>query len=134
MPVQADLVAYLDALIAETAGTDLFEGPMPEFPDSCIAVTHYGGEAALDRVMGPSLNPPGVEVPHVQVMVRNPVMATAKARADAVHALLDGFNGTLSGRTYFNVESLDGEPFSLAQDQSFRWRWVANYRIQKARG
>jgi len=134
MPVQADLVAYLDALITETAGTDLFEGPMPELPDACIAVAHYGGEPAEDRVMGPSLTAPGVEVNRVQIMVRNPVMDTGKGRADAVHALVDGLSGTLSGRTYFNVESLDGEPYCIGQDAEARWRWVSNYRVEKARG
>lgn len=134
MPVQADIVSYLDPLIAETAGTDLFEGPMPESPDNAIAITHYGGEPAEDRVMSASLTAPGIEVPHVQVMVRNTAMATAQTRAAAVHALLDGFFGTISGRNYYNVESLDGEPFCLGQDANQRWRWVSNYRVEKTRG
>lgn len=134
MPVQSDLVSYLDPLIAETAGTDLFEGPMPELPDNAIAVTHYGGEPAEDRVMSASLTAPGIEVCHVQVMTRNAVMATGKTRADAVHALLDGFFGTLSGRNYYGVESIDGEPSCIGQDQNQRWRWVSSYRVQKQRG
>ncbi len=134
MAADADLVTYLDPLIAETAGTDLFVGPMPELPDACVALTQYGGEPAEDRVMGPSLTAPGVEVDMVQVMVRNASLATARTRAAAIHALLDGFNGTISGRTYFNVESQNSEFFSLGQDMNLRWSLTSNYRVEKARG
>jgi hypothetical protein len=131
--VPQDLITYLDALVAETAGTDLFEGPPLELPVNVVVLTHYGGESALDRVFGPSLTAPGVEVGRVQLFVRNTVMVTAKTRADAIHALLDGFAGTLSGRTYFFISSIDGAPFSIGQDSRGNWRWSCNYRIQYAR-
>src|SRR6185503_20990534 len=133
MPADADLVAYLDPLVSEsaTASPDptLVEGPMPELPDACVAITHYAGEPAEDRVMSPSLTAPGIEVARVQVMVRNPDKATARTRAYAYHALLDNLHSTpISGRLYFAVESIDGEPYCLGQDQNSRWRYVANYR------
>lgn len=138
MPVEPALVTYLDTVLAETAGTDLFEGPMPEFPDACIAVTHAAGEPADSRVMGASLVNEGlVEQPHVQLMVRGAAndKAGPRTRAMAAHAFLDGYGpGTLSGTYYHRVESLDGEPYCLGQDQEMRWRYVANYRVQKARG
>ncbi len=134
MPVEADLVTYLDTQLSETAGTNLFEGPMPELPAACMAITHYGGEAAEDRIMGPSLTPPGIEVPHVQVMTRSSAKATARTRAFAAHAVLDGFAGTLSGRAYFNIESIDGEPYCLGQDDNHLWQYVCNYRVEKVRG
>lgn len=138
MAVEPALVAYLDPLIAETAGTDLFEGPMPELPDAAIALTHDGGEAADGRVMGASLAADGlVEIAHVQMMVRGAVgdKAGPRTRANAVHALLDSLGPvTLSSVLYHRVESMDGEPWCLGQDDNGRWRYVANYRVQKGRG
>ena len=134
MAVEADLVAYLDTQLSETAGTDLFEGPMAELPDNQIVVTHYASEESDDYTMGASLSAPGSEIVMVQVMARNTVKATALARAQAAHAKLDNLqNQTLSGRSYFTIEA-QGEPFSLGQDQQHRWRYVANFRVRKARG
>ena len=131
--IPVDISTYLDPFLANTAGTDLFEGPAPEKPDALVAITHYTGESALDRVMGPSLTEPGVEVALVQVLVRNTVMATAKTNADVIHALLDNFDGTISSRKYFQIESLNGPPFSIGQDREKRWRYVSNYRCKHAR-
>lgn len=138
MPVEPALVTYLDTQLSETAGTDLFEGPMPESPDAAMAVTHYGGEPADSRVMGASLANNGlVEQPHVQLMTRGAVndKAGPRTRALAAHAVLDGYGpGTLSGVLYHSIESLDGEPYCLGQDQNQRWRYVVNYVVKKARG
>jgi hypothetical protein len=138
MPVEPALVTYLGSLLTETAGTDLFEGPMPESPDACMALTHAAGEPADGRVMGASLANDGlVEQPHVQLMVRGAIndKAGPRTRALAAHAVLDGYGpGTLSAVLYHRIESLDGEPYCLGQDQNGRWRYVANYRVQKARG
>lgn len=131
--VPVDLITYLDSSVSETAGTDLFEGPPPELPANLVAITHYAGEAAEGRIMGPSLTAPGVEVALVQLFVRDEKMATAKSKADAYHALLDGLDGTLSGRTYFNVESIDSQPYSIGQDARALWRWVCNFRCEHGR-
>lgn len=134
MPAEADLVTYLDALIPETAGTDLFEGPMPETPDNCIAVWLYATEKSDDFAMGASLSAPASELEHVQVMVRNTDKATAKSKADTVYALLDNLqNVTMTGRKYFAIEG-EGPPFDLSQDKSLRWRFVANFVVRKVRG
>lgn len=130
--VAVDLITMLDPLVAEAAGTTLFEGPPPELPDSLVVLTHYGGESGDGRVMGPSLTAPGVEVSLVQLFVRGTVMATVKTRADAYHALLDGYNGSAT-RTYFNIESVSGMPHALGQDGAGRWRYTANYRCQHSR-
>ena len=138
MPVEPALVAYLDTQLSEVAGTNLFEGPMPELPDAAIAVTHAAGEPADSRTMGASLANEGlVEQPHVQVMVRGAVndKAGPRTRAYAAHAVLDGYGpGTLSGVLYHHIEAIDGEPYTLGQDANGRHRYVANYRIEKARG
>lgn len=132
--VEADVVAYLDTQLAETAGTDLFEGPMGETPDNQIAVTHYASEATDDRVMSASLTAPGYEVVRIQVMARNTVKATALARAAAAYAVLDNLQAaTLSGRIYFQVQG-QGEPYGLGQDANLRWRYAADFRVQKQRG
>ena len=132
--VPEDLIVYLIAAgVSETAGGTLIEGPSPELPADVVVLTHYDGEEAEDRVMGPSLTAPGVEVSLVQLFVRNSLMATAKTKADAYHALLDGLNGTLSGRSYFNVESMDSMPYSIGQDSRELWRMVCNFRVEHAR-
>lgn len=135
MPAEAALVTYLDGLLAETGGTDLFEGPMPELPDNCIAVAHYDSEIPDDRVMGASLaDNAGVWPVSVQVMARNTVKATAEARCRAAMDVLDNLGKTtLSGITYFNVTA-DGEPVDLGQDHNERWRFAVNFRVEKGRG
>lgn len=135
MPLDTDIVTYLDPLVSETAGTDLFEGPMPELPDNCVAVTHYNSQASDDYSMGASLTAPATELEDFQVMVRNTVKATARTRANAIHALLDNLQGvTMSGRVYQHITS-DGPPSHvLGQDANGRWRCTANYHARKARG
>ena len=134
MPADTHLVAYLDPLVTEVAGTDLFEGPMPELPDACVAITLYSGEEG-DRVMAPSLTAPATEPALVQLMVRNGAKATAAARAYAIHALLDNLGPvTLSGVVYHHVHAEGGAPICIGQDQNARWRYVSSYRCVKGRG
>ena len=135
MPLEADIVAYLDPLISETAGTDLYEGPPLEGPDNCVVITHYNSQQSDDYTMGASLTAPGSELEDFQVFVRNTVKATAKSKADAIHALLDNLqNVVMSGRTYFHITS-DGPPSNvLGQDANGRWRCTANYHARKHRG
>lgn len=138
MAVVDDIIAYLDPLLAwATAAAptpDLVEGPMKELPAACVAVTHYGGEPG-EYVMGPSLSGPDLEVARVQVMVRHPLMATAKTRAAEVHALLNNLGDqVLSGKKYHRIAAIDGPPYSLGQDANSNWRRVANYRVEKAAG
>jgi hypothetical protein len=135
LPAEAALVAYLDSVLTETAGTDLFEGPMPESPDNCIHVAHYDSQEAEDRVMAASLvNNAGLWPVSVQIMARNTNKATAEARARAAFDALDNLlNTTLSGVKYHSIEA-DGEPFDLGKDANERWRFVFNCIVRKARG
>lgn len=135
MSVEADVVAYLAAAgLGLTAGTNLFEGEMLEAPAACVAVAHYASEEPDDRVMSASLTAPGCEIERFQVMTRGPVRATVTTLAASIHAALDNLGPvTLSGRTYFRVDS-DGPAFSIGQDQQLNWRRVANYRAKKTRG
>jgi Bacteriophage minor capsid protein len=132
-----DLISYLDPLLAESstgAAPTLVEGPMPEFPDAMVALTHYMSQPSDDYVMGPSLSAPGSELESVQVMSRSALMSTAQARADACYSLLDNLqNQTIGPRVYFHITS-DGPPISLGQDQNARWRYVANFHCRKQRG
>jgi len=141
MPVEADVVTYLAAQgsLSLTAGTNVFEGPLPEAPatDPCVAVSHYVSQMSDEYVMGPSLSAPGYEYERIQVMVRSATKATAQTLADSIHAFLDNLHTTAnfagSGRTYFHIRS-DGPPFNIFQDTERRWRFVANYEVRKARG
>lgn len=139
--LEADVVTYLAAQgsLSLTGGVNLFEGPMPEKPDACIAVGHYTSEASDERVMSPSLTPPGFEYERFQVMSRDLKKANAETKALAIHALLDALGTTPNfagtGRTYFSIHS-DGPPLNLGQDESSpqRWQFIANYTARKHRG
>lgn len=134
MPVETALVAYLDTLLTETSGTNLFEGPMPESPDNCIHVAHYDSTEAEDRIMSGSLVDQQCVWPSmVQIMARNTDKATAYARAKAAFDVLDNFAGTLSGVVYHSIEA-DGEPVNLFKDGNERWRFAFNLTVRKARG
>lgn len=128
-------MSYLDGVLAETAGTNLFEGPMPEAPDNCLHVAHYDSLEAADRVMSASLaNQQAVWPAMVQVMARNTDKTQAEARARAAFDALDNLGPTtLGGVTYHSVEA-DGEPMSLGKDGNERWRYVFNVRVEKQRG
>jgi len=133
--VAADLVAYLDASISETAGTDLFEGDLTEAPANQVTVWHFGGGIA-ERSMSPSVTAADIETALVQVLVRNTVMTTANTKAQAVHALLDNlqeYSGA-SGTRYLLVESVGGEPHMLGMDDNERWIFMGNYEVRKVRG
>ncbi len=134
MPAESALVTYLDGVLSETGGTDLFEGPAPEYPDNLIAVTQYDSMEAEDRIMSASLADQQAVWPvMVQVMARNADMATARTRAIAAFDALDNLGPvTLSGVLYHSVEC--EEPFNLGQDANERWRFAFNAQVRKARG
>ena len=134
MSVESDIVTYLDSVTALTAGTDLFQGPLPELPNNCVAITHTGGEKG-EYTMGPSLSAPGIEMARFQMAVRRTDRATAFTDANSYYALLANLGPiTLaSGKLYQDVESLDGEPYNLGQDDQDMWRVVCNFRAWKQR-
>lgn len=135
MAVEADIVEQLDGQASLTAGKNLFEGLMPEDPDLCVAVASTGGELSDDYEMGASLSAPGLEFSRFQVMVRADDQAEARTKAHAVYALLANLGPvTISTRDYQHVESIDGEPSLIGQDQRGRWEYVMNFRAMKARG
>lgn len=135
MPVDSDIVAYLNGNASLVSATNLFEGVMPESPDACVAVAATGGELSEDYASGDSLSAPTVEYSRFQVMVRDAGHAAARSKAVTLYALLANLGPTtLSGRTYELVESIDGEPSLLGQDQNGRWEYVMNFRAVKERG
>lgn len=136
MPLEADIVSYLDANTTLTAGTTLFEGPCPENEGQAetVGVVHYASEQSDDYSMSASLTAPASELESFQVMTRNSVRATAITRANEIHGLLDNAqNIVINGRTYFHITS-DGPPQHLSQDTNERWRRIASYRARKQRG
>lgn len=136
MPLEADVVAYLDSVSSLTFGTDLFEGPLPEgLTSPCVAVRSIGAEPSDDFTMGPSLTAPGSELERFQVLTRASTRAAAITQADAVHALLDNLQNTTmtSGAVYFHVTS-SGPPSFQAQDGNHHWRYEASYLARKQRG
>ena len=135
MSIEADIVTYLDGATSLTAGTDLFQGPLPELPADCVAITHTGGEKG-EYTMGPSLSSAGIEMGRFQMAVRRTSRATAFSDANTYYALLANLGPVTlaSGKVYQDVESLDGEPYNLGQDSLDNWRVVCNFRCWKQRG
>lgn len=144
MSLEKDLVLYLAAqgALALTAGTNLFEGPMPESPDVCVGVTHYASQATDDFTMGASLSLPGSELVRAQVCVRSARTTVSGAKdaavtlANAIHRFLENGQGITpagtgaSGKLIFAIVS-EGPPYDIGRDKNERWRWVANYEIRR---
>lgn len=133
--VAGDMLAYIDGSLAETAGTDLFEGGFTETPDNQICLIHFGGGPA-ERSMSASKAAPDMETALFQVLVRNTALATANSKAQTIHGLLDNLQNYTggSGAVYYLVGAVAGEPHLAGQDDNHRWVYECNYEAQKARG
>ena len=101
----ADLLAYIDGSIAETAGTDLFEGGFTEQPDNQVLVRNTAMATANTKAQA------------IYALLDN----------------LQEYTGG-SGAKYFLVQAIAGEPHLMGVDDNHRWVYEAHYEAQKARG
>lgn len=113
-----ELAAYIESNGLGTRATDLFEGFLPDDPDLVTVLFETPGAP-------PSLID-GRETRSVQVQTRAAGYGDARARAEAVYALLHGLHDvTLSGARYLLIRAKQ-PPFSLGRDDRQRTEMAFN--------
>ena len=126
MSMLTDVHAYLTA---NSQGTNLYIGSLPDSPDVVVGLFQYQG-----RPPGEVLDVPGVrrERPGLQVQVRSApnAYADAEARAYAIYDLLQVANATLGSGFYQEVRPL-GSPFPLGRDQNRRVVLATNFLVSR---
>jgi hypothetical protein len=129
MPWISDITARLAAQGVGTVGTDIFAGRMPDSPDTCVAVSEYGGSAP-DYVHNGTT--PQFESLRFQVKSRAKGYATAEAKAQAVFTALKPLIATtvLSGTTYKQITPIQS-PFPAEYDGQNRTIFVQNFEVKK---
>ena len=125
-----EVAAYMETQGIGTRAVDLFEGDLPISPDACVAVIEYPG-VGPDYTLGTGVS---YEYPRIQVLVRNPIRATAESKANAAFkALAAVVNQSLSGVSYLAITPLQS-PFLLEREKDAlqRWKLAFNCQVLKA--
>lgn len=130
MALLADMLSYIDTQTSLTKGTDLFGGDMPPSPIQCVAV-YESSSAPPIELMGPT-NPPPLERPRIQVLVRAADYSTGRALADTVwRALSKISNQTIGSTRYLRVAAVDSPTF-IERDENHRPIFSTNFDVVKA--
>lgn len=122
MSMLTDVHAYLTA---NSQGTNLYIGSLPDSPDVVVGLFAYQGRppAEVSDVPGIRRERPGLQV---QVRSAPNGYADAEARAYAIFDLLQVANATLGSGFYQEVRPF-GSPFPLGRDLSRRVVIACNY-------
>lgn len=123
MPFLDEIAAYLAAQGHGVVGTDLFEGMLPDDPDTLISLFETPG--AMTRVSLVDR----AEERSMQVRTRSGSYATARAKVEAIYALLHGKAQTTLGGGEFVLIEARQPPFSLGRDVKQRHSFATNYRV-----
>lgn len=103
--------------------TTIYEGNMPDSPDTCIALFEYAGSP-------PDLHWNG-EYPGLQVRSRAKAYATAKSNiTEAIQKLHGVHEVTMSGTRYLLIKAR-GSPEIFQRDESNRVELFVNFEIIK---
>ena len=127
-----EIGTYLAANGIGTVGTNLFKGFMPDLPDAVVVLYETGGLAPY-RAMRSAPGQPVATRPRLQVVCRNTQYeyAVARAKAQAVYVLLEGFGDqTLSGTRYLWIAAVQ-EPFMMGRDVTGRVQVAQNFDVVK---
>jgi hypothetical protein len=116
-----DLATYLQTSLVGTKGTTIFEGSMPDSPDSCICLYETGG-------FKPEIKS-RIDYPTFQVITRNTSYSTGRAKAISVQTALHGLTETTIGSSRFLLIQAMQSPACLGQDERNRWEWSQNFKI-----
>lgn len=117
-----DVAAWLALQGEGVLGTSLFIGQLPPAPLDAVLLVETGGRGSdtAHRVRHLSL----------QVTARDADYAAARARAWAIHNLLDGPPTPRSmGSSKVLYSKAIQPPFSLGQDERQAWRFVCNFEF-----
>lgn len=117
----ANIVDYLEDHSVGTVGTDLFEGYLPNDPDSCVCVIDTGG-------LEPDVYIPTFR-PTFQISIRNTSYATGRTKLDTIRDLLHRKqNATLVGSgEYFFYISANSNGGSTGVDEQGRYLFSINF-------
>lgn len=125
-----DLGDYLSSQAGFTVATDLFLGKLPPSPDTAVAIHETGGQQtvhAFNALPGQAK----VERPRVLVVSRALDYATARANAQKVFLLMDGFpTRTINGTSYRWGAAVQS-PFLMGVDDRERPMVATSYDILK---
>lgn len=116
-----DIKNYFIAQSIDSIG-NIFLDTIPDAPDSCIAISEYGGEP------GPGFD---IDARRIQVLIRNTNYSTGKTKINAIRNLLDSTSPeqivSLAGReaVFFAIQT----PFKLKEDERKRIYFVCNFRV-----
>lgn len=117
-----DVVDFLAAQGVGTVGSSLYQGQLPPEPLDAVLVVETGGRA-FDRARR-------VQPLTLQVTARATSYAAARAKAWAIHALLnDPPDSRLVGSTRIAYSRAIQPPFSMGQDGRQAWRVACNYEF-----
>lgn len=126
MSMLTDVHAYLTA---NSQGTNLYIGSLPDAPDVVVGLFQYQGrqpEEVLD-VAGIRRERPGLQV---QVRSAPNAYADAEARAYQIYDLLQVSNATLGSGFYQQLRPF-GSPYLLARDNNRRAVIATNYLVMR---
>jgi len=129
MGVLEELGGYLVTNMGLVLGTNLFLSDLPDQPDSCVALLEAPGPPPQDFFGSATL--PGYEMPHVQVLSRDPGYANAKANATLAWDWFTKLNNTTLGAvSYLRAHPLQS-PFNGGRDPALRSIIVFNVEVTK---
>ena len=115
-------------------GTNVFMGPLPSTPDTCLAfLGPYGGAPAV-WAMSPGVGAggrPQVERPRVQALSRALRYDDAEKNAVKLRYVLGGlYDATKNGVRYQSIVEVQ-EPFYLEKDVTGRTVFACNFEITR---
>ena len=120
-----DIATYLEAQGLGTAEVSLFKIKMPDEPDSCIAVSQYGGITSILAHDGAEIKQPGI-----QVRVRDKTAQLSLAKIEQAIACLHPKANEQIGGTFFIYLRVNQPPIPLGVDQHNRFEWSVNFSVK----
>ncbi len=124
-----ELGDYLQTQGVGTLAEDLFLGGLPDEPDAAVAIQEYQGEAPAFAHGTSGVN---IEQRRFQVIGRGLTSTAAGVLAQGANAVLIAVKNRILGGTYYvGIYPLQS-PFPLGKDGNGRYRFVCNYRVEKA--
>lgn len=123
-----ELGKYLETAGVGTVAIDLFIGKVPPAPDNIVAITtnQYRGNR-------PSPDIPIIQVPRVQLLVRNKSFDVAAEKLDTIRTLLQGIVNVRLPHWRILGIAADQEGGPLGQDEQGRQEFAISFIIRMHR-
>lgn len=117
-----DITQYMATNGIGTLATDLFEGNLPDSPDSAVVVIETGGTQPERELPFKS--------PTFQVYIRNQGYSAGRTKLDAVRALLHAIQNQTIGSTYFYYIFAISEGGHVGRDDNSRDLFSINFQCK----